>query len=143
MKRAPAGPFALPITERRITRKERAMAKEIEWIEYKGKKILLCNFAGYDEAQYMAGVDAMEAELLKQPPKTRILHIVDVTDSHMTKATSDRGKQTVDVVGKAGIMTLTTMVGVTGIKRVIAQAIAKDVYFAKDMDDAKEYLATH
>ncbi len=35
------------------------------------------------------------------------------------------------------------MVGVTGIKRVIAQAISKDVYFAKNMDDAKEYVTSH
>ncbi len=119
------------------------MATEIQWIEHNGKRILLCNFVGYDETQYMKGVDAMEAELLKQKPGERILHIVDVTDSHMTKATSDRGKRTVEILVKAGITTLTAMVGVTGIKRVIAQAISKDVYFAKNLEDAKNYVVSH
>ncbi len=119
------------------------MASEIQWIEHEGKRILLCNFAGYDETQYMKGVDAMEAELLKQKPRERVPHIVDVTDSHMSKASSDRGKRTVDVLGKAGIVTVTAMVGVTGIKRVIAQAISKDVYFARDMEDAKKYVVSH
>ena len=118
------------------------MSSEIQWIEHNGKKIILCNFAGYDEKQYLSGVDAMEAELLKQLPGVPVPHIVDVTDSHMTKVTSDRGKRTVEVLGKAGIVTRTAMVGVTGIKRVIAQAISKDVYFAKDMDDAKAYVTS-
>ena len=57
----------------------------------------------------------------------------------MTKVTSDRGEKTVEVLSKAGVLATTAMVGVTGIKRVIAQAISRDVYFARNMEDALLY----
>jgi hypothetical protein len=116
------------------------MSKHVEWIEYKGNRILLCNFSNFNEQQYLDGVDEMEKELLNQPQGSRLLHIVDVTDSTMTQKTSDRGKKTVELLSKAGIATLTAMVGITGIKKIIAKAISKDVYFAKDMDSAKDWL---
>ncbi|MBN1798541.1 MAG: hypothetical protein JW822_08180 [Spirochaetales bacterium] len=118
------------------------MSEQIKWIKHKGKKILVCDFSNYNEKQYLAGVDAMEKELLKQARGSFPLLIVDVTNSHMNQVTSDRGKQCAIAVQKAGITTLTAMVGITGVKRIIAQAISRDVYFAKDMESAKEWLVT-
>jgi hypothetical protein len=115
------------------------MSERVKWIEYRGKKILFCDFSNHDEQQYLVGVEEMETELLKLKPDTVWPQIVDVTNSTMTKVTSDRGKKTVALLSEANIKTRTAMVGVTGIKRVIAQAISKDVYFAKNMDDAKEW----
>jgi hypothetical protein len=120
--------------------KEAFMSERVKWIEHKGKKILLCTLAGLEEPAYLEGVDEMEAALLKCAPGAVWPHIVDVTDSIMTTATSDRGKKTVDLLVQAGVRTRTAMVGVSGIKRVIAQAISKDVYFAKTMDDARDYV---
>lgn len=117
------------------------MANTINWIEYKGKKILFCDFSNYSEAQYLEGVDAMEKELLAQSGEGEHLLLIDVTGSHMTKATSARGKKTVAVMTRAGITATTAMVGVDGIKRIIAQAISRDVHFAKDMQSAKDWLA--
>ena len=33
------------------------------------------------------------------------------------------------------------LVGITGIKRVLAQMLKRDMHFAKSMEDAKEWLA--
>jgi uncharacterized protein YifN (PemK superfamily) len=119
------------------------MEHKIQWIEHKGTKILICDFSNYDEKQYLDGTDAMEKELLKQPPNSKPKLVVDVTNSKMSQATSERGKKTVEILTKAGMIVLTAMVGITGIKRVIAQAISRDVHFAKDMEEAKEWLITH
>ena len=91
----------------------------------------------------MKGVDAMESELLKQPSGSRVPLIVDVTDSSMTKKTSERGKQTAAALSKVEVTTATAMVGVTGVKRIIATAISRDVYFAKDLESAKDWAVEH
>ncbi len=113
------------------------MEESIKWIEYKGKRIMFCNFANYDEQMYLDGVDLMEKGLLKHPMGSCIPQIIDVTDSHMTAKTSDRGKRTVKVPAEAGINTNTAILGITGIKRIIAQAVSPVVNFAKGMDSAK------
>ncbi|MBN1411427.1 MAG: hypothetical protein JW969_11335 [Spirochaetales bacterium] len=116
------------------------MANRIEWIEYKGQKILFCDFSNYDENQYLEGVDLMEKELLKQGEGSKLKLLIDVLNSHMTQKTSDRGKKTVEILTKADIVAVTAMVGITGVKRIIASAISKDVFFAKDKESAKEWL---
>ncbi len=116
------------------------MAERIQWTEYKGKKILISNFSNYNEEEYIRGTEEMEKVLLKEPRGSRPLLIVDVTNSHMSKASSDRGKKTVELLTEADIITKTAMVGIVGIKKIIAQAISRDVYFAKDMESAKEWL---
>lgn len=112
----------------------------IQWVEHKGKRILICDFSKMDEKGYISGTDAMEKELLAQPRGSKPLLLVDVTDSTMTKVTSERGKQTVDVLSKAGVVTVTAMVGITGLKKVIAQAISRDVHFADDRASAMDWL---
>jgi len=118
------------------------MSERVKWIEHNGTKVLLSDCSKCDEQQYLEIVGEMEAELLKCQPGPSWPLIVDVTDSTMTKTTSDRGKKTVVLLSQAGVMTRTAMVGVTGIKRVIAQAISKDVYFARSMEDALEFVTS-
>lgn len=112
----------------------------IKWIDFNGKKIMFCDFSNFDEQQYMDGVDLMEQELLKQSRGSCTPQILDVTNSHMTQKTSERGKQTVKVLSEAEITTNTAMVGISGVKRIIAKAISRDVFFAKDMQSAKEWV---
>jgi hypothetical protein len=119
------------------------MSTYTQWIQHKGKKILFCNYAGCNEAQYLAGVTEMEQELMKQPTGTKIPLLIDVTKSSMTIATRDRGKQTIEVLTKANITTDTAMVGISGIQKIIAQAISKDVHYANDMESAKDWLVSH
>ncbi len=118
----------------------KTMGDRIQWIEHKGKKILLCDLSKLGEVKYLEHVELMEKELLKAKPGELIPHIVDVSESIMTAGSSARGKQTVKVLSDAGIRTATAMVGVTGIKRIIAQAISRDVFFAKSMEDAKDWV---
>jgi hypothetical protein len=126
-----------------IAEKESCMKNKIQWIEHKGKKILFCDFSNYTETEYIEGTGLMEKELLKQPRGSKPLLIVDVTNSYMTQATSARGKETVKVLTEADVITKTAMVGIAGIKKIIAQAISRDVYFAKDIESAKEWLVTN
>ena len=119
------------------------MSDYIKWIEHKGHKVLFCDFSNFDEQQYLDGTELMEKELLSQEKGSNSPLVIDVTNSHMTKKTSDRGKKTVTVLTDAEITTTTAMVGVTGIKKIIAQAISRDVYFAKDLDSAMDWAISH
>ena len=118
------------------------MSERVKWIQHKGKSILFCDFAGLNEAQYLDGVAEMEAELLKQPAGTNVLMLIDVAGSRMSAVTRDRGKETVAVVEKAGITTNTVLSGITGLQKIIAQAISRDVHFENDIESAKEWLVS-
>ena len=44
------------------------MSKHVQWIEYKGKKILFHdNYAGLEEKEQIKAIDETQQELLKQP----------------------------------------------------------------------------
>jgi hypothetical protein len=118
------------------------MGKTINWIDHKGKKILFCDFAGFSEDEYISGVDAMEKELLAQGKGSYTLLLIDVEGSHMTQKTSDRGKKTIEVLTPENITTKTSMIGISGVKRIIAQAISRDVHFDKDKESAKDWLVS-
>ena len=118
------------------------MSERIQWIQHGGKEILYSDYSEVSEAQYLTLVDEMEGELLKKPQGSNLLILINVKDSNMTPATRDRGKQTSAVVQEAGITSLTAVVGISGVQRIIVQAISKDTYFAKDIGSAKDWLVS-
>jgi hypothetical protein len=116
------------------------MAEMLRWIEHKGKRILYCDFSNFSEQAYLDGTEAMEKELLAQGTGNHSLLLINVENSTMNQATSDRGKKTVEILTAARITSKTSMIGITGIKRIIAQAISRDVHFDKDLESAKDWL---
>jgi hypothetical protein len=118
------------------------MGERVNWIQHRGKKILFCTFTGLEETEYLAQVDEMENELEGQPSGSNVLMLIDVTNSRMTPATRDRGKQTVSVLEKAGVTTTTAMVGISGLQKIIASSISKDVHYGKDIESVKDWLVS-
>jgi phosphohistidine swiveling domain-containing protein len=118
------------------------MSERIQWIQHGGEEILYSDFSELDEAQYMTTVDEMEAEILTKPRGSHILILINIADSNMTPTTRDRGKQTADVVQEAGITSHTAAVGISGVQRIIVQAISNETHFAKNIDSAKDWLVS-
>jgi hypothetical protein len=114
----------------------------VQWIEHKGKKILFIQVSGLDEAGYLAALDEAEQELLRQPAGDTVLTLWDISGSHITLKTKDRGKELVAALEKKGITSLTAMVGVTALQRIVAQAISRGdlVYYADSLEAAKDWL---
>ena len=78
------------------------MAKYTQWIEHKGKRILLVDHPGLSEAQYVEAMEEMKQEILKE--KAGALVLVNVAGIDMTKAVAQlfgRGVRFVDTVEEA------------------------------------------
>ena len=73
----------------------------------------------------------------------KILLINDVSDTFTTQEVKAAAKHAIEAVRDSGKEIIITLIGITGIKRVIAKAINREMYFAKNMDDAKEWLLSN
>jgi hypothetical protein len=121
------------------------MGKYIQWIEHKGVKILLVNYAGLqDEGEYMQAIDEFEAETLSQPKGRKMRVLVNVTDSVLTPRITERNKEVEQKARESGIPdSPTALVGLSGFKMAVVQALAffrPDLYTAESVEAAKEWL---
>jgi hypothetical protein len=124
------------------------MSQYWEWIEHKGKRLLLAKFAGLkEEKAYLEAIADLEREILKQP-KGRILPLVmDVSDTRVTKAVTDRGKKLLATSKAYGIPdSPAVLVGLSGAQKAIVMAvqlIRPDLHVAGSMEEAKDWLVKH
>jgi hypothetical protein len=115
------------------------LSKYVEWITYKGKRILVVNGAGLKEAQYIEAMEEMKQEVLKE--KDGALVLANVTGIGMTKGVIDKSKEVVEATEKAGIPNrLNVVVGLTGLQRAVAQLFGRGVRFVNTIEQAKELL---
>ena len=116
------------------------MGKYVDWITYKGKRILMVNGAGLGEAKYIEAMEEMKQEILKE--KDGALVLANVTGIGMTKGVIDKSKEVVEATEKAGIPNrLNVVVGLTGLQKAVAQLFGRGVRFVDTVDQAKELLA--
>ena len=111
------------------------MGSYVEIMTYQGKEIIYVNLAGLDEANQLKALDELD-QVFSQ--KNNILAVSNIENTTTTpaikeKAASNYKKHQHKIKGEA-------LIGVTGIKRIIAQGVKKDIYFAKSLDDAKNWL---
>ena len=117
------------------------MSDRVKWIEHKGKKILFSNYNGLKGDEYTQAIKEGEKETLNSGMKT-VYVLNDVTDSFMNDDSTAAAKQWVDVCKNQGITLVISLVGISGLKRIVAQAVKRDMHFAKSLDDAKDWLAS-
>lgn len=116
------------------------MSKSVQWIEYKGKRILFNNFAGLAGAEYMAAVEASQQELQKLPDGTHYLSLTDTTHVTLTAEMSAKGREVMAMVKKKKLVPVAAIVGISGIAATVAKLVQPTMYFAKTLEEAKEWL---
>jgi hypothetical protein len=114
------------------------------WIVHKGVVILYGDFSGFqkDVKGLRAEVDAADAEILRKP-KGSVLAIADLTGTVTTGEVVELFKasatKTKDFIRKQAV------VGVTGIQKVLARAVAffsgQSMHLFDSVDQAKDWLA--
>ncbi len=115
------------------------MGKHVEWITYKGKRILFLNANNLSEAEYIAGQEELKQEVLKD--RSSPLVLVDATKTPMTAAATKKAKELAAANKDAGIEDgPSAIVGLTGLQRATAQLFGRGIHFAKDLEEAKEWL---
>ena len=114
-----------------------------QWITHKGKSILFVNAARLSESEFIAAMDEFKAECLRSPRDSRVL--IDLTDTIMTNATNAKSREVDRDVNaylrEQGISRQpVATVGLTSLRRAIAQLISREIHFAESIEDAKDWL---
>jgi hypothetical protein len=115
------------------------MSERIKWIKVKEEDILFCDYRGLKWEGYVNAIAEQEKEVLNCG-KERVLVLLDTTDSHMSKESTQRAKELEAKIEKAGITQTMAIVGISGVHRIIGQAIKRDIHFAKSIAEAKAWL---
>jgi hypothetical protein len=115
------------------------MGKYVQWTTHKGKRILFLNAKELREAEYMAAMEEMKQELLKERDGTLVL--VDATKTEMTTLTTNKAKEVAAATKAKGIPDKpSVVVGLTGLQRAVAQLFGRGIHFSSTIEEAKEWL---
>lgn len=121
------------------------MSEYWQWVEHKGQRILLVKFAGLkDEKTYVEAIAGVEREILKQPKGRTVPLVMDVSDTRVTKAVTERGKQLLERSKSSGIPdSPAVLVGLSGAQKAIVMAIQllrPDLHVAGNLEEAKDWV---
>jgi len=121
------------------------MNERLQWIEHKGKRILVVKFAGIKEEKvYVEAFADLEREILRQPERQFVPLVVDVSDTRVTRAVIDRAKKMMERAKAKGIPdSPVALVGLVGTQKVIVsamQVIRPDIHLARSPEEAKEWI---
>jgi hypothetical protein len=115
------------------------MEDRVKVILYKDKAIVYGDYSGLVGDEIVALIEQQELESLKLQNK-KILHLLNFTDSKMNNSSKERAKEMVATLTSKNYTVKTAAFGVSGLQRLIANAVKGDIYFGKDIDDSKEWL---
>ena len=111
------------------------MGHYVEILTHNGKEIVYLNMEGLDEAEQLKAID--EADKLFAT-KNNILNLTNVSNTVTTPAITEKANN-LNSKYKANIKAQ-AILGVGGMKRIIAQGMNRGMYFAKNIDEAKDWL---
>jgi hypothetical protein len=121
------------------------MSEYWQWMEYKGKRFLFIKFAGLKEEKvYLEAIADVEREILRQPKGQLVPLVLDVTNTRVTKAVTNRGKQLMETAKANGIPdSPTALIGLSGTQKAIVMAIQiirPDIHVAPSLLEAKDWV---
>lgn len=115
------------------------MSERVKWIEHEGIQILFNDYTKFRSSDFIQYINESMKETLNSGRKI-VYAINDVTDSYMDTESTNAAKTWVDKCKENGIELKIVLIGVTGLKKVIANAIMGGMYFATGMEDAKKKI---
>ncbi len=113
------------------------LEERVKWIEYEGKKILMVDCRDLKEDDYLNAINKYD-EMMYERGKDKILSIMDCTNTVTSDKIRDRGKELEEK--NKNLPLFVSVVGMSGIQRIIANAIKRNMFFAGTIEEAKEWL---
>ena len=107
----------------------------VEILTYQGKEIIFLNMNGLGEDEQLKAIEETDRVFAS---KNNILNITDVGNTTTTPAVKTKANELHQK--HRDRITAEAIVGVSGLKRMMAQSMNKDMYFAKNLEDAKDWL---
>jgi hypothetical protein len=115
------------------------MQNRVSEVIHRDKKIIYADYSGLSFDDFVEVIGQQEAVSLKSPQKD-ILHLLNFTDCKMSTASKERANTMMKKLQENGYSVKTACFGIGSLQRLIASAVQKNMYFAKNMDDAKNWL---
>jgi hypothetical protein len=119
------------------------MNNRIKWMEEQGTKILFVDYSKLEEEAFLKVYEDLRKIVLDQPAGAIIPIIVDITGTFITEKIRNAQKNLSDEMhqkSKESEKAPTAVIGVTGIKKLIARAFRSDIYYANDVNDAVSWM---
>jgi len=66
--------------------------------------------------------------------------IIDISNTFTTPVVIDSSKELDKVINEKNGKSYTALLGISGLQKLIANVISRDMYFARDIEDAKRWL---
>lgn len=118
------------------------MSGAVGWIEYKGKKILLSDYAGLKGEEFLAAIDATRKELMKLPVGAYHRTLTVITDTDMSPASAAKGQAISDLIRERRLVGHQAIVGASGPVESVIPVIKPGVHLAKTIEEAKDWLVS-
>ena len=119
----------------------RKAMQRVQFIQHKGKQLLHLDFSSAKPDLVLEIMKEAKAVIAAQPPAS-VRTLTDVTDAGFNSAVSDAMKEFVN--HNKQFVTAAAVVGITGLKQIIFNAVLKfsgrNLVAFDSMDKAKEWL---
>jgi hypothetical protein len=115
------------------------MENRISEIQHNGKKIINGDYSGLKLNDFLEVIEQQENMSLKSPDKN-ILHLLNFTDCKMNTESKERANTMLERLNENGHNVKTACFGIGSLQRIIASAVQRNMYFAKNIADAKNWL---
>jgi hypothetical protein len=115
------------------------MDNRVTEVIHNGKKIVYGDYSGLVSNDFLEVIEKQEETSLKSNDKN-LLHLLNFTDSKMSSAAKERANAMIKKLNDSGYNVKTACFGIGNLQRLIASAVKRDMHFAKNIDDAKDWL---
>lgn len=113
------------------------------WVEHSGHRVIYCDFRNFarDVDSLRVEVDATDDEITRQPPMS-VLALIDVRGTTTSLEAVDVFKKS--AARSKGFIIRQAVVGVAGIQKILAQAVARfsseELHLFDTVDGALDWL---
>lgn len=115
------------------------MGKIVEFILHHGKTIICVDYSNVRGEEFLRRIEEHERESLTIEGKES-LHLLNFTGCRMDNTAQKRADQLVKTLVEKGYQVRTACFGFSGIQKIIAMAVKRDMYFANTAEEAKDWL---
>jgi hypothetical protein len=113
------------------------MEEKIKVINYQGQKIVFVDMSGMKEEEILLLQKKMAEVGIRENAR---LFILDVHDTHTTEKVKNGSKEVIAAIEAKVGKVRNALLGLSGLQKMIANLISRDLYFASNTDDASKWL---
>lgn len=112
--------------------------ERFKWVEHKGNRIFCVDYSGLSEEEYCKTADGARAVLTREPENS-VLCVAIIDYGKITEGIRQKAKEQQQATKKH--LKALAAVGLKGPVKILAQLIYRNIYYAKTLEEAMDWLA--